>query len=133
MRFLFFFLCLGVMSLRGQAQDISTRVIRWNSDRSFETSQGESIDEATTMTSYEDRLEWRNADGTVRKIYAVIALVQGWSDISVPGKARFQITDDGYGGVVVFERTTMGIRIIITVAKDTPESFEIDVHNYQTL
>ncbi|MCD9017902.1 hypothetical protein [Parachryseolinea silvisoli] len=133
MRYLYTLLLVATLGITCAAQDIATHTIRWSSDRAFDTSQGEAIEEATTLISYADRLEWRNADGTVRKVYTVISVVQGWDNVSLPGKARYRITAEGFGGVAVFERTTAGIRITLTVAKEAPESFEILVSNYQAL
>jgi hypothetical protein len=133
MRYLYTLLLAATLGLTCPAQDIATHTIRWSADRAFDASQGESIDEPTTLTSYTDRLEWRNTDGSLRKVYTVISVVQGWDDISLPGTARYRITADGFGGVAVFERTTAGIRITLTVAKEAPESFEILVSNYQAL
>lgn len=124
---------MATMALTCPAQNIATQTIRWSADRSFDISQGEIIEEATTLTSYADRLEWRNADGSVRKVYAVVSIVQGWDNIGLPGTARYRINADGYGGVAVFERTSAGIRITLTVAGDVPESFEILVNSYQAL
>jgi hypothetical protein len=133
MRYIYALLLVNALWMTCHAQDISTQTIRWASGQSFNTSQGEVIDEATTLTSYADRLEWRNANGTVRKIYHVSALVQEWSNVGVPGRAVYKISDEDNGGVAIFERTSTGIRIMLTIARDEPESFEILVSNYQVL
>src|SRR5690349_8448698 len=82
-----------------RSQDISTSNIEWSSISTFNASEGEWVEEQTSLTTYSlQRVVWRNSNGSTRKTFQIVEVMGTWTNISNDGKIQYEVTEGNYNG-----------------------------------
>lgn len=119
------------------AQNITTDNLSWYISSVYDVNHGEHVlsDNEKLITYGSDRIEWHNADGSVKYTYAVNNVGGNWSNVSSNGSIVYQFTNGDQLGTVTFERTKNEIMIRLLVTKDDalPEIYEIKIEKITTL
>lgn len=129
------FLILFVATVvTGHAQNIASITISWSSTSTFYAEEGKTTEEETQLVTHgSNSVEWKNSDGTVRKNYQVLEVINGWSNVTVAGSAQFKISDGQNGGLLLIERVDGGIKARIAIGSEEPELIELTIISHEVL
>lgn len=126
---------LACIALR--AQNITTDNLSWYISSVYDVNLGEHVpsDNEKLITYGSDRIEWHNADGTIKHTYKVTNVGGNWSNVSNNGSIVYQFTNGDQLGTVTFERAKNEIMVRVLVTKDDtlPEIYEIKIEKITTL
>lgn len=133
-RILPFLILFAATLATGHAQDISSVTINWSSASTFYAEEGRTMEEDTQLVTHgATSVEWKNSDGTVRKNYQVLEVINGWSDITIAGSAQYKISDGQNGGLLVIERVDGGIKARVAIGSEEPELIELTITSHEAL
>lgn len=129
-----FLILFAAAAVTGRAQNIATATIGWFSVSSFYAEEGKITEEDTQLVTHgSTSVEWKNSDGTVRKNYQVLEVINGWSDINASGSAQFKISDGQNSGLLVIEKVDGDIKARIAIGSEEPELIELTITSYEVL
>lgn len=115
------------------SQDIATATIQWNSASTFNATAGSSTEEVTSLTTHQTSLEWKNADGSMRKSFQIIERIGDWNNVGSEGQVQYEVTDGQYSGTVSIRKSASETKILIVIASDEPTTRELVITGYQVL
>jgi hypothetical protein len=119
---------------QAQAQNIQTTTLRWGSATTFKANVGEMVQEATTIVSYPDRVEWKAADGSTRSTYKILETNGSWGNVGNQGQVIFEVDSQGQRGTVQFVKDETGTRVRLSVlVNGLPEITELTIVQIETL
>ena len=100
----------------------------------MDINKGDSNDEATTLTNYgTNRFEWKNADGSIRKIFQIIEVVGDWSNAASAGSLTFEVTDGTNSGTITIRKDDQSTRALMVIVTDPPQVTELTLQSSQVL
>lgn len=113
---------------------ISAKKIRWNGKSVFYSAEGHRSDEKTHVIINGNKIEWRNSDGSMRKIFSVVQVRGDGLDQSNKISIQYSIKHESVAGSVVIKNkgTRYSILIILESSMEA-EVYEIDVENFVEL
>jgi hypothetical protein len=128
------FVLAGVML---RAQNITTENLVWHVSYIDDVNTGERTqsENEKLVTFGSDRIEWRNANGSIKHSYTINNVGGSWSNVSNNGSIVYQFTDGDQLGTVTFERIKNEIMVRVLLGKDDalPEIYEIKIVKITTL
>ncbi|MFD1001458.1 hypothetical protein ACFQ21_19170 [Ohtaekwangia kribbensis] len=128
------FVAAGV-SLR--AQNITTDNLKWHVSYIDDVNKGERTQsENEKLVTYgSERIEWHNADGSIKYTYAINDIGGSWSNVSNNGSIVYQFKNGDQLGTVTFERANNEITVRVLLGKDDelPVIYEIKIVKITTL
>jgi hypothetical protein len=134
-KFILFVILMIPCMLR--AQNITTENLVWHVSYIDDVNAGERTQsENEKLVTYgSDRMEWRNADGSVKYTYTINNVGGSWSNVSNNGSIVYQFKNGDQLGTVTFERVKNEIMVRMLLAKDDalPEIYEIRIVKITTL
>ena len=120
-----------------RAQNITTENLLWHVSYIDDVNIGERTqsENEKLVTFGSDRIEWRNADGSIKHSYTINNVGGSWSNVSNNGSIVYQFTDGDQLGTVTFERIKNEIMVRVLLGKDDalPEIYEIKIVKITTL
>jgi hypothetical protein len=133
--FLFTLFVLGGVALR--AQNITTDNLQWHVSYIDDVNKGERTQsENEKLVTYgSQKVEWKNADGSIKHTYAVNDIGGSWSNVGNNGSIVYQFKNGDQLGTVTFERSKNEIMIRVMIGKDDelPVIYEIKIEKITTL
>lgn len=124
---------LSVPATLAWSQDIATATIQWNSASTFNATTGSTTEEVTSLTTRETSLQWKNADGSMRKSFQIIERIGDWNDVDSEGRVQYEVTDGQYSGTVSIRKSASETKILIVIASDEPSTRELIITGHQVL
>jgi hypothetical protein len=120
-----------------RAQNITTENLVWHVSYIDDVNTGERTqsENEKLVTFDSDRIEWRNANGSIKHSYTINNVGGSWSNVSNNGSIVYQFTDGDQLGTVTFERIKNEIMVRLLLGKDDalPEIYEIKIVKITTL
>lgn len=109
--FIFALLC----SVSASAQNIHNTVLRWISDRTDNQKNNDAFQFSSTFVTSSTEVKWFQKNGQYTTVFYIVSAEGRWSDISKPGKVKFQVTEKGNNntGYILFERSEQAIAILL--------------------
>lgn len=108
------------------SQERSTSSITWSSTSTFHVEQGSSVEENTSLVcTGGDRIEWRNADGSIRKAFQVIETLGDWYSIGNEGLVQYEIVNDNTNGSITIQKNTQGTKALMVLVSTDTQSYEL--------
>ena len=127
-------LLILITSLNSNAQNIATANISWSADRIFNATNGQWIDQATSIVTFgNSRIEWKNTNGSVRSRFQVVELIGEWNNVNEDGLAQYEVTDGTYSGTVTIRKQGAEIKVLISLGTTEPTLEELTIISKQTL
>lgn len=132
------FILLGLFgSARLIAQDITSQTLSWKISyiQNVNTAEQVPADNESLVTYGSDRIEWRNADSSIKHTYTINNVGGSWSNVSNNGSIVYQFKNGDQLGTITFERVKNEIMVRVLLAKDDalPEIYEIKIVKITTL
>lgn len=108
------------------SQERSTSSITWTSTNTFSVEEGNSVSENTTLMCIGgDHIEWRNADGTIRKSFQVIETIGDWYSIGDEGRIQYEIVDGNTNGSISIQKNMQGTKALLVLVSNDTQSYEL--------
>jgi hypothetical protein len=109
----------------------TTGATQWVSLQTLDVNAGTWLEGVTTLTLYgTERLEWKNQDGTIRKTFLINESIGSWASIGAEGRVQYEITEGNNNGTVTIIKTTQSMKVLIVIASETPQLFELTIQNF---
>lgn len=119
------------------AQNIVTENLSWYISSMDDINNGERIaaENEKLITYGAERIEWLNADGSIKHTYSVNNVGGNWENVSSSGSIIYQFKDGDQLGTITFERAKSEIIVRVLLGKDDalPEIYEIKIQKITTL
>jgi hypothetical protein len=126
---------LGGYALR--AQNMTTENLVWHVSYVDDVNIGERefLENEKLVTYGSGRIEWHNADGSIKHTYAINNIGGTWSNVGNNGSVVYQFKNGDQLGTVTFERANDEIMVRVLLGKDDelPVIYEIKIVKITTL
>lgn len=120
-----------------RAQNVTTENLVWHVSYVNDVNTGERqfLENEKLITYGSDRIEWHNADGSIKHTYAINNIGGSWSNVANNGSIVYQFKNGDQLGTLTFERTSGEMTVRVLLAKDDvlPEIYEIKIVKITTL
>lgn len=117
-----------------KAQNVTTNNIKWNSQSTLEANEGQQTEEATSFITHgTTNMEWKEANGTIRKNFQVIQIIGQWTDASQPGWMQYEVTDGTASGTISIKKNATETKVFIALVSEPPQSYVLTINGYQVL
>jgi hypothetical protein len=102
-----------------QAQNITTEKLSWHVFYVNDMNTGgQVLSENEKLDTYgSERIEWYDADGSIKNTFQVNKISGTWSNVSNNGYIIYQVTRDSKSGTLTFERSKNEIMIRILLVE----------------
>lgn len=119
------------------AQNITTENLSWYISSIDDVNNGERVtSENDKLITYgSTRIEWYNADGSIKHNYVIDNVSGSWENVTNNGSIVYQFKDGDQLGTITFERVKNETMVRVLVGKDDmqPEIYEIKIIKITTL
>lgn len=123
-----------VLASVAQAQDATVATVRWNAIKYFDGTAGQWISEPTSLVSQgKKKVQWFNANGTMRKSFQVIEVIGEWSNMGTDGTLQYEVTDGQTSGTITFQRNAQEIKAFLVIGTGSPKVYELLIQNTEVL
>lgn len=127
---IFTFFISILFAAQSHAQSAQTFTTQWISVQTLDVNAGTWVEGVTTLILYgNDRLEWKNQDGSIRKTFLINESIGSWASIGTAGRVQYEITEGNNNGTVTLIKTTQSTKALIVIASETPQLFELTIQN----
>lgn len=112
------------------SQERSISSITWTSTSTFNVEQGTTVEEITSLYYIgNERFEWRNNDGSLRRAFQVIETLGDWLSIGSEGSVHYEIVDGNTNGSVTIQKNAQGTKALIVLVSGETQSYELTLQN----
>jgi len=123
-----------VSAIAGKAQDITSTTMRWNSSRFFDGTAGVWHEEATYLvTQGTTKIQWFNANGSLRKSIQVAEVIGEWTDASTPGLLQYKGTEIQGSCSITIQKNAQETKVLLVFKAPSPQVYELLVIGNQVL
>ncbi len=123
MRFLLAINLIVWFSITGFSQDIAQTPLTWKVNYLNDEASQQSLPYSCSFkTNGLQNIIWKQRNGQFTSTLSVTGLTGSWTTIDAVGTVSYSITSDTESGSIVFERTTEGIFVYLTLSQSTAQS-----------
>lgn len=127
-------LVIVLLPIFSMAQNVKTSTIKWNSQRTFNVATGQWTEENSSLTNHSTTsMEWKNNDGTTRNSFQIIEAIGDWTNAASDGRVQFEVKDGETRGTVRISRKNQETKVLIVLATEPPELYELTIQSMQQL
>jgi len=118
----------------GKTQDITSMSIRWNSNRFFDATAKVWQEEATYLvTQGTAKIQWFNANGSLRTSIQVAEVIGEWNDIKLPGLIQYEGTEINGSCSITIQKNAQEIKVLLLINGGAPLVYELLVASNHVL
>jgi len=125
---------VAISAIAGNAQDITSATMRWNSNRFFDGTAGVWHEEATyVVIQGKTRIQWFNANGSLRKSIQVAEVIGEWADAATPGLLQYEGTELQGSCSITVQKNAQETKVLLVFGSSSPQVYELLVTGNQVL
>jgi len=115
-----------ISAIAAKAQDITSVNMRWNSNRYFDKNAGVWHEEATYLvTQGTTKIQWFNANGSLRKSIHVAEVFGEWTDINTPGLLQYEGTEIQGSCSITIQKNAQETKALLIFHAGGPQVYEL--------